>query len=99
MRQAAFSHSLLVVALAACGGSDDKSANVDAPSGGNTDAPSGSSIDAPGGGGGAITITGTAVERMANGMRPVSDATIAAYQNGNDATPVVMTTSMADGTF
>jgi len=95
MRQAAFSYSLLWVALAACGGSD-KSTNVDAPSGGNIDA---SSIDAPGGGGGNITITGTAVERTAGGMTPVNGATIAAYQNGNDATPVVMTTSMADGTF
>jgi len=96
MRQAAFSHSLLLVALAACGGSDDKSANVDAPSGGSVDAPSG---PGPGGGGSTITITGTAVERTATAMKPVSGATIAAYQNGNDATPVVTTTSMADGTF
>jgi hypothetical protein len=97
MRQAAFSHSLVLVALAACGGSNDKSANVDAPSGGSTDAPG--PIDAPGGGGNTITITGTAVERMASGMVAVSGATIAAYQNGNDATPVVMTTSMANGDF
>jgi hypothetical protein len=97
MRQAAFSYSLLCVALAACGGSDDKSTNVDAPPGGSTGADA--SIDTPGGGGSTITITGTAVERTASGTTPVIGATIAAYQNGNDATPVAMTTSMDKGTF
>lgn len=96
MRQAAFSYSLLFVALAACGGGDSNPANVDAASGpGGADA----NIDTPGGGGGAITITGTAVERTASGMNPVDSAVIAAYQNGNDTTPVAMTTSMSNGTF
>ena len=101
MRQAAFSHSLLLVVIAACGG-DSKPANVDAPTGGggggggDVDA----SIDAPGGGGGAaIKVSGTTTERTLTGMAVVSGATIAAYRNGDDATPVVMATSAADGTF
>src|SRR6185503_14491570 len=88
MRQARFSHSLVVALLVSCG-SDSKSTTADAP---------GPPVDSPSGNG-MINITGSAVERTATGMSPVSGATIGAYQNGNDATPVATTMSAADGTF
>jgi hypothetical protein len=92
MRQTHLTLSALLVLVAACGG--DSKTTPDGP----PPPPVDTAVDSPGGGG-TITITGTAVERTAAGMSMVSGATIGAYQNGNDATPVVMTTSMADGTF
>jgi hypothetical protein len=93
MRQARFSHSLLIVFAAACGG-DSKTTNPD----GSPPVDSASTVDGPAGGD-TITITGTTMERTLTGMAVVSGATIAAYRNGNDATPVAMTTSGADGAF
>jgi hypothetical protein len=95
MRQARFSYSLVFTLLAACGG-DSKPSNPDAPTGPPGDA---AAIDTPSGGG-MINITGSAVQRMPDGSTPpVSGATIGAYQNGNDTTPVATTTSAADGSF
>ena len=55
-------------------------------------------VDTPSGSG-MINNTGSAVERTAGGMMVVGGATIGAYQNGNDATPVATTMSAADGSF
>ena len=94
MRQARFSYSLLVVMVVACGG-DSKTTNPDAPS--NPPADSSSTVDTPAGA--AIKVSGTTTERTLTGMAVVSGVTVAAYRNGDDATPVAMTTSATDGTF
>jgi hypothetical protein len=93
MRQTHLTISVLLVLVAACGG--DSKTTPDGPPPAIDSAP----IDTPPGGSDTIMITGGAVERTATGMAPVDGAIIAAYRNGNDATPVVMTTSAADGSF
>jgi hypothetical protein len=95
MRQAAFSYSVVFVALAACGG--DSKANPDGSPPPGSDA----TIDAPpGGGGNPIVITGTAVQIMANGSAaPVAGAIIAGYRNGDDTNAVATTTSDVQGMY
>jgi hypothetical protein len=95
MRQARFSCSLLVIVVAACGG-DSKTTDPDASTNPLTD--SSSTVDTPTGTS-TITVSGTTTERTLTGMAIVGGATIAAYRNGDDATPVAMTTSATDGTF
>jgi hypothetical protein len=96
MRQARFSHSLVVVVLAACG-SDSKTNGTDAPSGPPVD--SAATVDTPSGGM-MVMITGTVLQRQpAGNPTPVPDATVAGYRNGNDATPEAMTTSNAQGMY
>ena len=46
-----------------------------------------------------ITISGTASSRGLGGTTPVDAATIAAYRNTDEATPVAMTTTNAQGNF
>lgn len=46
-----------------------------------------------------ITISGTATERSIGGASPVPDATIAAYENSNESTPIASTTTNAAGEF
>jgi hypothetical protein len=94
MRQTHLTLSVLLVLVAACGG-DSKTTTADAPS--NPPVDSSSTLDTPAGS--TITVTGTATERTLTGMTAVDGATIAAYRNGDDVTPVAMTTSAADGTF
>jgi hypothetical protein len=96
MRQAAFSYSVVFVALAACGG-DSKSNNPD----GSPPPESDATIDAPAGGGGTpIVITGAAVQIMANGsVAPVAGAIVAGYRNGDDTTAVATTTTDAQGMY
>src|SRR4029077_12296670 len=48
---------------------------------------------------GHITLTGSAVEQGQSGSTALSAVTIAAYQNGADATPVVTATSDAQGNY
>lgn len=85
MRQTHLTLSLLLVLVGACGGGSNSN-TPDAP----VDSPS-----TPG----MVTITGTAVERTVSGTTDVGMATIGAYQNGNDTTPVATTMTAADGTF
>jgi hypothetical protein len=87
MRQTHLTLSVLLVLVAACGG-DSKSTTPDGSSN-----PPGDSTSTP------ISVTGTTIERTLTGMAVVSGATIAAYRNGDDATPVATTTSGADGSF
>ncbi|MDQ3295793.1 MAG: hypothetical protein M3619_04355 [Myxococcota bacterium] len=84
--------------LFACGGdggggdggggdaSPDSSGTVDAA----PDAPSAPAM---------ITLSGTATSRTAGGAQNVADAVIAAYRSSDEATPVAMTTTAANGTF
>jgi hypothetical protein len=87
---------LLVLLVAACGGSDNKTtadAAADAPGviiDASADAPPAPAM---------ITISGAAVERTATGSTPVAGVTIAGYRNSDDATPVATTTSDADGNY
>ena len=46
-----------------------------------------------------ITVTGTATKRELTTMSAAAGATIGAYKNGSDATPVVTTTSDASGNY
>jgi hypothetical protein len=89
MRQARFSYPLVFALLAACGG-DSKSTNTDA---------SNPPIDSPTGGM-MVTISGTVTQRPTTGSpTPLADAVVTGYRNGNDTTPVAMTTSNAQGMY
>jgi hypothetical protein len=97
MRQANFSRSLLFTLVVACGG-DSKSTGSDAAPVG--DAASGTDAASTDAGGSPvpamIVISGSALEQPT--MAGVKNATIAAYRNGNDTTPVAMTTTDMSGT-
>jgi hypothetical protein len=46
-----------------------------------------------------ITLSGTATARGIGGATPVNGATVAAYRNSDENTPIGMATTGADGTF
>src|SRR5262249_16207591 len=92
MRLTNFSGCLVFALLAACGGNGNNGGNGGADAAPNPDAAQlDASIDAPPiVAPPMVTITGTATVRMGiMNPAPVQGVVVAAYRNGNDATPVV----------
>jgi hypothetical protein len=87
--------ALITFGFVACGG-DGGGSGVDAPNGGGDDAPS--SIDSPPVPT-MITISGTASSRGIGSTTPVVGATVGAFANTDETTPVGMATTDAQGMY
>lgn len=85
-----------LLGLVACGG--DGSSSSDASVGDDDAAPADARVDAPPAPP-MITITGTALSRGIGAPAPVADATIQAFRDSDEATPIGMTTTNAQGNF
>lgn len=85
-----------LLGLVACGG--DGSSNSDASGGGDDAGPVDARIDAPPAPP-MVTITGTALSRGIGAPTPVADATIQAFRDSDEVTPIGMTTTDAQGNF
>ena len=83
-----------------CGDDGGSSSGIDAPGGGTdganqVDGPTADAPMAPA----MITISGTATSRSIGGSQPVAGAIVGAYKSSDEATPVAMATTDAQGNF
>src|SRR5215470_13129352 len=79
---------LALIVLAACGGGGG--------GGGDDGQPPDAPVNVPA----MITVSGQATERQLDGSStPTADVTVAAFKNTDETTPVVMTTTDAQGMY
>jgi hypothetical protein len=97
--------ALSCVALVACGSDNKKTNNPDGNTGGDgntgidgSNRMADASVDAPPAPA-MLTISGTVTARGLGGSTPVAGATVGAYSNANETTPVKTATTTAQGKF
>lgn len=89
--------ALVVTAVVACGSDGSSSGAIDASGGGGPDAKQ--FRDAPPTSATSVTIAGTASEVSTSGQAGLAGVTIEAFRNADEAMPIAMTTTDAQGNY